>query len=392
MRELLIKQVEDKEYIYLIESNHLVEQYVQSEENQTLEGNIYVGKVQNVINGLQAAFVDIGIPKKAFIHLKDILPKVDILKEESVNHDNLKISDYIKSGEPIIVEVKRDSTESKGPRLSTHINFKGRFIAYMPNATFITVSQKITDPKKREELTNIVKKYLPKGTGAIVRTIAESATEEQIKADIEYLVKRWNKVTSQEVTKFPKQIYDAGGMLRKIIVDIIDYGIDKIVINSKSLEKKIKSILEELNMTVPIELTKEDIDEMYDIKKEMELIEKRKIWLDNGAFITIEKTEALTVIDVNSGKFVGKNKVEDTIFQGNKEATIEIARQLRLRDIGGIVVVDFIDMPNGDTKEKLREIIKNEALKDRSKVQIEEFTRLDLLELTRKHICGKMDN
>ena len=237
----------------------------------------------------------------------------------------------------------------------------------MPNATFITVSQKITDPKKREELTNIVKKYLPKGTGAIVRTIAESATEEQIKADIEYLVKRWNKVTSQEVTKFPKQIYDA-------------------------LEKKIKSILEELNMTVPIELTKEDIDEMYDIKKEMELIEKRKIWLDNGAFITIEKTEALTVIDVNSGKFVGKNKVEDTIFQVNKEATIEIARQLRLRDIGGIVVVDFIDMPNGDTKEKLREIIKNEALKDRSKVQIEEFTRLDLLELTRKHICGKMDN
>ena len=135
-------------------------------------------------------------------------------------------------------------------------------------------------------------------------------------------------------------------------------------------------------MTVPIELTKEDIDEMYDIKKEMELIEKRKIWLDNGAFITIEKTEALTVIDVNSGKFVGKNKVEDTIFQVNKEATIEIARQLRLRDIGGIVVVDFIDMPNGDTKEKLREIIKNEALKDRSKVQIEEFTRLDLDILT----------
>ena len=136
----------------------------------------------------------------------------------------------------------------------------------------------------------------------------------------------------------------------------------------------------------------EDIDEMYDIKKEMDLIGKRKIWLDNGAFITIEKTEALTVIDVNSGKFVGKNKVEDTIFQVNKEATIEIARQLRLRDIGGIVVVDFIDMPNGDTKEKLREVIKKESLKDRSKVQIEEFTRLDLLELTRKHICGKMEN
>lgn len=389
MRELLIKQVDNNEYIYLIESNHLVEQYVQNINNQTIEGNIYVGKVQNVINGLQAAFIDLGIPKKAFIHLKDILPKVNILEDETIDYENLKITDYIKSGEPIIVEVKRDSTESKGPRLSTHINFKGRFIAYMPNANFITVSQKITDPKKREELTAIVKKYLPEGTGAIIRTISENATEEQIKQDIEYLVNRWNKVTAQKINSYPKLIYNAGGMIRKTIVDIIDYGIDRIVINNKTLEEKLNKILEELNMTVPIEITEDDIDDMYDIRKEKELVEKRKIWLDNGAFITIEKTEALTVIDVNSGKFVGKNKVEDTIFQVNKEATIEIARQLRLRDIGGIVVIDFIDMPNMETKQKLREIIKQEALKDRSKVQIEEFTRLDLLELTRKHICGK---
>lgn len=389
MRELLIKQVDNNEYIYLIESNHLVEQYVQNINNQTIEGNIYVGKVQNVINGLQAAFIDLGIPKKAFIHLKDILPKVNILEDETIDYENLKITDYIKSGEPIIVEVKRDSTESKGPRLSTHINFKGRFIAYMPNANFITVSQKITDPKKREELTAIVKKYLPEGTGAIVRTISENATEEQIKQDIEYLVNRWNKVTAQKINSYPKLIYNAGGMIRKTIVDIIDYGIDRIVINNKILEEKLNKILEELNMKVPIEITEEDIDDMYDIRKEKELVEKRKIWLDNGAFITIEKTEALTVIDVNSGKFVGKNKVEDTIFQVNKEATIEIARQLRLRDIGGIVVIDFIDMPNMETKQKLREIIKQEVLKDRSKVQIEEFTRLDLLELTRKHICGK---
>ena len=389
MRELLIKQVDDNEYIYLIESNHLVEQYVQNINNQTIEGNIYVGKVQNVINGLQAAFIDLGIPKKAFIHLKDILPKINILEDETIDYENLKITDYIKSGEPIIVEVKRDSTESKGPRLSTHINFKGRFIAYMPNANFITVSQKITDPKKREELTAIVKKYLPEGTGAIIRTISENATEDQIKQDIEYLVNRWNKVTTQKINSYPKLIYNAGGMIRKTIVDIIDYGIDRIVINNKILEEKLNKILEELNMTVPIEITEDDIDDMYDIRKEKELVEKRKIWLDNGAFITIEKTEALTVIDVNSGKFVGKNKVEDTIFQVNKEATIEIARQLRLRDIGGIVVIDFIDMPNMETKQKLREIIKQEALKDRSKVQIEEFTRLDLLELTRKHICGK---
>ncbi len=389
MRELLIKQVDDNEYIYLIESNHLVEQYVQNIKNQTIEGNIYVGKVQNVINGLQAAFIDLGIPKKAFIHLKDILPKVNILEDETIDYENLKITDYIKSGEPIIVEVKRDSTESKGPRLSTHINFKGRFIAYMPNANFITVSQKITDSEKREELTAIVKKYLPEGTGAIIRTISENATEEQIKQDIEYLVNRWNKVTAQKISSYPKLIYNAGGMIRKTIVDIIDYGIDRIVINNKTLEEKLNKILEELNMTVPIEITEDDIDDMYDIRKEKELVEKRKIWLDNGAFITIEKTEALTVIDVNSGKFVGKNKVEDTIFQVNKEATIEIARQLRLRDIGGIVVIDFIDMPNMETKQKLREIIKQEALKDRSKVQIEEFTRLDLLELTRKHICGK---
>ncbi len=390
MKEIIIYEENENKTIMYLENQNILEKYEENENNRTIEGNIYIGKVQNILSGLQAAFVDLGNGKNAFIHLKDILPKRNIVEEPRLDESekDLKIKDYVKTGMPIIVEVKRDETSNKGARVSTHISLKGRFIVYMPNATFVTVSQKITDKTKREELVDITKKYLPENTGAIIRTVSESATEEQIKEDIQKQVEKWEKIKKMEVETYPKEIFNAGGIIKKIIIDLADNKLDRIVVNTEAMKNKINEILEEIDKKIEVFYTKENILDWYNIRKELQSASNRKVWLKNGGFITIDKTEALTAVDVNSGKFVGKNNLEETIFQVNEQAANEIAKQIRLRDIGGIILIDFIDMYTDEHKKKIIDIMKEKTKADRSRVQIEEFTKLNLLELTRKHICS----
>jgi ribonuclease G len=373
-----------------VEDQKIIEKYEENEENRTIEGNIYIGKVQNILNGLQAAFIDLGNGKNAFIHLKDILPKRNIIEEPEFdkNEMNCKIQDYIKPGMPLIVEVKRDETSNKGARVSTHLSLKGRFIVYMPNATFVTVSQKITDQKRRKELIEIAKKYLPENTGAILRTVSKDATDEEIIEDIENQIKKWENIKKLEVEQYPKEIFNAGGIIKKIVIDLADTSLDRIVVNSKEMERKINETLKEINKSIKVVNTNEDILSWYNLRKDLTNSNNRKVWLKNGGFITIDKTEALTAIDVNSGKFIGKNNLEETIYQVNEQAAEEIAKQIRLRDIGGIILIDFIDMYNDEHKEKIINIMKEKTKQDRSRVQVEEFTKLNLLEITRKHICS----
>ena len=390
MKEIIIYEENENKTIMYLENQNILEKYEENENNRTIEGNIYIGKVQNILSGLQAAFVDLGNGKNAFIHLKDILPKRNIVEEPRLDEaeKNLKNKDYVKTGMPIIVEVKRDETSNKGARVSTHISLKGRFIVYMPNATFVTVSQKITDKTKREELVDITKKYLPENTGAIIRTVSESATEEQIKEDIQKQVEKWEKIKKMEVETYPKEIFNAGGIIKKIIIDLADNKLDRIVVNTESMKNKVNEILEEIDKKIEVFYTEENVLDWYNIRKELQGASNRKVWLKNGGFITIDKTEALTAVDVNSGKFVGKNNLEETIFQVNEQAANEIAKQIRLRDIGGIILIDFIDMYTDEHKKKIIDIMKEKTKADRSRVQIEEFTKLNLLELTRKHICS----
>lgn len=390
MKEIIIYEENENKTIMYLENQKILEKYEENENNRTIEGNIYIGKVQNILSGLQAAFVDLGNGKNAFIHLKDILPKRNIVEEPKLDEaeKNLKIKDCVKTGMPIIVEVKRDETSNKGARVSTHISLKGRFIVYMPNATFVTVSQKITDKTKREELVDITKKYLPENTGAIIRTVSENATEEQIKEDIQKQVEKWEKIKKMEVETYPKEIFNAGGIIKKIIIDLADNKLDRIVVNTETMKNKVNEILEEIDKKIEVVYTKENILDWYNIRKELQGASNRKVWLKNGGFITIDKTEALTAVDVNSGKFVGKNNLEETIFQVNEQAANEIAKQIRLRDIGGIILIDFIDMYTDEHKKKIINIMKEKTKPDRSRVQIEEFTKLNLLELTRKHICS----
>ena len=381
MKELVIVSGENEnKEIYLFENKELVEKYTEKEKI-TIAGNIYIGKIQNILTGLRSAFINIGEGKNAFIHERDLPQNINVEDEKDI----IPINKVLKQGMPIMVEVKRDSSTYKGPRVSSKITLSSRFIVFMPNTNFITVSQKIENEEEKERLKKIVGKYIPENTGVIIRTVAENVSEEMLKEDIERVLGKWEKINSIPIESYPMKVYEKGGILRKTIVDLIDSGLDNIVCENENIKQIILDIFDEINTEVKIEIN-ENSKFKYELEKRNREINDRKIWLKSGGFITIDKTEALTAIDVNSGKYIGKDNLEDTINVVNQEAIIEIAKQLRLRDIGGIIIIDFIDMKEEESKQKILEILKKEIKKDRSKVQIEEFTRLNLLELTRKHI------
>ena len=389
MKELVIYTEGEIENILLLEEGILTEKYKDSKYKKRLEGNIYIGKVQNILPGLQAAFVNVGENKNAFIHLKDVLPKVDITKNNANEWENQKIEKILKVGMPIIVEIKRDSYNKKGARASTHINLPGRYIVLLPNSSFVTISQKVENVQERNRLISIVKDILPEGMGAIIRTSAMGKTKEDLRVDLGCLINKWNNImmTKFNDNDFPKLISKAAGMIDKLLLDLIDKDLKVIHVGNEEMKKAVMSKLNALRKK-DIEVVC-DIDKVmlkYNIQHQLEVSENRKVWLKSGGFITIDKTEALTAIDVNSAKFTGKVNLENTAFLINKEAAVEIVKQIRLRDIGGIIIIDFIDLNDDEHKKKLINIFSKELKKERTRVQIGGFTKLNLLELTRKHI------
>ncbi|MCL2341648.1 MAG: Rne/Rng family ribonuclease [Firmicutes bacterium] len=359
------------------------------------------GKVQNVLKGMQSAFIDIGENRNTFIRLKDLLLKEDSTKN-NVETDNINIKDVVKSGDEIIIQVKRDGTDKKGARVSTHINLPGRFVVFMPGADFITVSQKITNDKEKQRLTDIIKKILPKESGAIIRTSAEKVEAENIIQDMKSLIEKWEKICRggcpqphrNQPAGAPALLYDNMALLRRTVIDIIDQNLNKITVNDKKTHNDIKELLKSMNVEESLEIIlkeNEDLFDMYDLREQEEKLKNRKIWLKCGGFITIDKTEALTAIDVNTGKYTGTSSLEQTVFNVNKEATVEIARQLRLRDIGGIIIIDYIDMTDKANEAKIIELMNESLKKDRTKCQVLGFTGLHLLEMTRKNMCNNED-
>lgn len=391
MLEILISRDNKERKIALLENGKLIEYYVDEEESIRKEGNIYIGIVKDIVKGMQSAFVDIGTEKNSFIHLKDILDKIDESKE-NIN-PKIDISDIIKTGQKLLVQVKKDSNLQKGARVSTHINLPSKYIALMPNTDIVTISQKITDSKEKERLVKLVKENLSKGNGAIIRTSA-IGKEQEIIEDIKNIEAKWKKIEisfKNDKGNKPKLIAKSENIVEKMLIDLPENSIQKITINNKKDYEKMLEFKEKKSYlkSATIELIEDqDILDKYDIEKEISKLENRKIWLKCGGFITIDRTEALTAIDVNTGKYTGTKNVEQTIYKVNEEATIEIAKQLRLRDIGGIIIIDYIDMKDEKNKEKIETLLKEKLKKDRTKTQVEGFTKLDLMEMTRKHICS----
>lgn len=362
MTKLYIQKQENKEKIALVENGKLIEYYEESENTNRKEGDIYIGIVKDVIKGMQSAFVDIGTEKNSFIHLKDILPKIDETKETADN--TIDITKLLKPKQKLLVQVKKDSNQKKGARVSTHINLPSKYIVLMPNTDIVTVSQKIENEEEKKRLIKLVRNNLSEGNGAIIRTSAQGK-EKEIIEDIKEIETKWNKIIQTSIDpkeEKAKLLYKSEGIVEKILIDYADKDVE--IIKGKNLF------------------------ENTDLEKQIEKIANRKIWLKCGGFITIDKTEALTAIDVNTGKYTGNKNMEQTVFKVNKEATIEIVKQLRLRDIGGIVIIDYIDMKDKKDKEFIENLLKEELKKDRTKTQVEGFTKLDLMEMTRKHICS----
>lgn len=398
MKELIINKEQGQKQILLLEDGELKEKYTESDNITRIEGNMYIGEVKDVLQGMQAAFIDIGLKKNTFIHLKDILPKVDVSKEKE-NFEKENVKKILKPGMPILVQVKKDFTNSKGAKVSTHLSINSRYIIFMPNTQIITISKKIENKEEKERLIEIVKQYLPNNCGAIIRTSAENKEEEKIKTDIEIAARKWNEIKnaydeSVKQQKYPRLLYKTHGIIKKLLLDLIDKDLEKIKVNNEEDYEYIKKSLKDFNAeNIKLELIKNNIlDNMIELKSQIEKADNRKVWLKCGGFITIDKTEALTAIDVNSGKYIGKDNAEATIYKVNKQASIEIAKQLRLRDLGGIIIIDYIDMQTEENKQSIIEILQEELKKDRSKTQVVGFSKLNLLEMTRKHICSNEEN
>ncbi len=394
MQELLVDVKDNKKEILLIENGKLIEKY-EEHGQERIEGNIYIGIVENVLPGMQAAFVNIGKDKNTFIHIRDVIPKVsNETGNKNEDFTDYNIKDYLKIGMPILVQVKKDSTNKKGARISTHLSIPGRFSVIMPKENFITISQKINDEDERNRLKEIVRKNIPEGYGAIIRTSAESKNEAEILEDLKKNISKYEKIQKEynkEIQKGQKVetklLYQSEGIIQRLLIDLIDQDLYRIVTNDKATYDMIDKKLKEEKLDIKLDL-EDNLIEKYNLGKQLEELNNRKIWLKCGGFITIDKTEALTAIDVNSGKYTGKRDLEQTIFTVNREATIEIAKQLRLRDIGGIIIIDYIDMQSKENEEKIIELFKENLKKDRSKTQIVGFSKLNLLEMTRKHMCS----
>lgn len=317
MRELVIIENKQEKQIAYVEDGILKEFYKEKEDKKRLEGNIYAGKVVDVLPGMQAAFVDIGEEKNTFLHIRDVLPKKSNVtgnKEEDL--EKYKIKDYIKPNQMLLLQVKKDSTEIKGARVSTNIQIAGRFVVILPENDFITISQKIENEEERNRLIQIVQKVKKdRKIGIIIRTAAEGKEQNAIQKDIENTIKKLENIENEfnrvkEQNK-PIILQKSDTILEKILLDIADNNLDKVWVNSKNLQEKVENILKQIqeDTKISVEYQEKELENKYDIEKQIEKASNRKIWLKCGGFITIDKTEALTAIDVNSRKIYRKREI-----------------------------------------------------------------------------------
>lgn len=370
MVEICVQQVDKEEKrIYVFEQGTMVEQYRVDQNQERLMGNIYKGTIREVRKGLGAVFVDIGRSQHAFLPIEEMIDQ-----------------DQPKTNQTILVQVKKEATPLKGMKVTQkNLNLVGRFLILFPYLDFVTISQKIKKGAERNRLIQTVQKQLPNKMGAVIRTAAKNQPESALQQDLQELLQQW-KAMQEETQKSDKNlIYQAKSTFSKLLLDWMDHGLQKVVVDTAENKQEIEKLIQPNNRAIPVEQETYMI-EKYDITRQLQSIEKRKIWLKCGGFIIIDQTEALVAIDVNSGKCIGKKEKEEMVYRVNQEATFEIAKQLRLRNLRGIIVIDYIDMDSKTDQEKILRLWEELIQKDRSKVQIYEFTKLNLLEITRKQL------
>ncbi|QZY56614.1 Rne/Rng family ribonuclease [Crassaminicella profunda] len=389
MNEIIVNSSLNQTRVAMLEDGELVELYIERENSKRTVGNIYKGRITNVLPGMQAAFVDIGLEKNAFLFVKDAVPV-----EMSGNRD-VSIRDVVKNGQEIVVQVTKEPIGTKGARVTTHITLPGRYLVLMPDVDYIGISRRINNEDERERLRKLLEGLKPNNMGVIVRTAGEGKEEKELKEDLKFLLKLWQKIDKEKNLGFaPRTIYRDLDLIHRTIRDMFTSSIHKLTIND---QEKYKSILDLVELIAPhlksrVEYFEIDMDifDYYNLEKMINNAIARKVWLKSGGYLIIDQTEALTVIDVNTGKYVGSIDLEDTVLKTNKEAAEKIAKQLRLRDIGGIIIVDFIDMNNDDAEREVLDVLEKALERDKTKTNVLGITQLGLLEMTRKKIRGRI--
>lgn len=374
--------------VAVVEDGTPVELYVEQEGSERLVGNIYLGKVQNVLPGMQAAFVDIGLERNAFLYAGDVFTPGDSYDELEKIPETRKIGDMLKPGQEVLVQVSKDPVGTKGARVTTHLTLAGRSLVLMPTVDYIGVSRRIEKEEERVRLRKLIKELKPQDTGIIVRTASAGRTKEAFQEEIESLQKLYQDLTSKsKKSKAPKLLHEEQSLLFRTVRDLLMKDVDRVFVNDTKAYNKIRDFAELMAPKLKPRILFKDSEALFDRYESESKIDRalsRKVWLKSGGYLIIDRAEALTVIDVNTGRFVGKDNLEKTITATNCEAAVEIALQLRLRDIGGIVIIDFIDMEKEAHRQLVLSTLKNAMRADHTRSHVFGFTHLGLVELTRK--------
>lgn len=407
--KLIINATSYETRVALLESGVVSELFIERRRDLGILGNIYKGKVVKVLPGMQAAFVDIGLERTAFLYVADVREEMEeyeaFMKEEGEGIEfesefgpvrftqtvSAPIEDLLKEGQDVLVQVSKEPLGTKGARITSHISLPGRHLVFTPTVDHVGVSRKIEDEKERKRLKEIVTGIRPPGTGFIIRTASEGKSEEELKADMDYLIKLWDNIQKKrENASAPSLIHSELNLTLRVIRDMFSADVSGLLIDSKEEHERamefVNTFMPNLSESVDLYEGDEPIFDSYGIELEISRALGRKVWLKSGGYIIIDQTEALTTVDVNTGRYTGKKKLEDTVLKTNLEAVKEVAYQLRLRNIGGIIIIDFIDMDKAANREKVYNSLQEALKKDKARTNILKISEFGLVEMTRKRV------
>ncbi len=373
--------------VAIVEDSTLVETYVGRETRRSLVGNIYLGRVQNVLRGMEAAFVDIGQPRNAVLYIGEVTNETD---EEVEGDRSQRIDQVLQTGQSILVQVTKDPMGAKGARLTTEVSLAGRYVVLVPRGSGYGISRRLDDAE-RQRLRDIAKRIRPDGYGLIIRTAAEGIEEEEFSKDLSRLIRLSEEIDGRAAKGAgPLEIYVEPDLVIRVVRDLFSKDYDRLVIEDRETYERVASYLgavaPELMEKVALHAGPEPLFDAENVIDQLRKGLERKVWLPSGGYLVIDRAEALTVIDVNTGRFVGKTNLEDTVVKTNLEAAAEVVRQLRLRDIGGIIIIDFIDMLLARNRETVLRAFRDELLRDKTKTQVIGISPLGLVEMTRKNV------
>lgn len=394
--QIIMNATPEEVRLALLEAdNQLAELYIERKKDTSLVGNIYKGRVIKILPGMQSAFVDIGLSKAAFLHVADVHSTFEYsLFGEDIENTipfELPIEELLQEGQDVFVQVSKDPIGTKGARVTSYITLPGRYLVLMPGVEHTGVSRRIVDEEERARLKGIISQLKPRNFGFIIRTASEGCTEDELKKDIDFLMHLWENIQNKkERVGSPHLIYADLDLPLRGVRDILGHEADMLIIDSREEYQKLiefaNTYFPKLTSRIKLYNNREPIFDAYGIELEIPKALGKRVWLKSGGYIVIDQTEALTSIDVNTGKFVGKASLEDTILKTNLEAVKEIAYQIRLRNLGGIIIIDFIDMEKKENREKVFSAFKEIMSRDRAKCTILEVSELGLIQMTRKRV------